>query len=40
MEQNRKTLIKTEDESVVVGRNPVMELLKSDRDVEKLYIQR
>ena len=40
MEQKKKTFVKTEDESVVVGRNPVMELLKSDRDVEKLYIQR
>ena len=31
---------RTEDESVIVGRNPVMELLKSGRDVEKLYIQK
>ena len=40
MEQKKKVFTATEDESVVVGRNPVMELLKSDRDVEKLYIQR
>ena len=40
MEQKKRTFVKSEDESVVVGRNPVMELLKSDRDVEKLYIQR
>ena len=40
MEQKKKMNAKTEDASVVVGRNPVMELLKSDRDVEKLYIQR
>ncbi|MBR7161690.1 MAG: 23S rRNA (guanosine(2251)-2'-O)-methyltransferase RlmB [Clostridia bacterium] len=40
MEQKKKVAAKTEDASVVVGRNPVMELLKSGRDVEKLYIQR
>ena len=28
------------DSSVIVGRNPVMELLKSGREIEKLYIQR
>lgn len=28
------------DGSVIVGRNPVIELLKSDRGVEKVYIQR
>ena len=26
--------------TVVVGRNPVMELLKSGREIEKLYVQR
>lgn len=40
MEKMRKPMPKTEDESVVVGRNPVLELLKSGRDVEKLYIQK
>ncbi len=40
MEQKKRMPAKTEDASVVVGRNPVMELLKSGRDVEKLYIQR
>jgi len=40
MEQKKRMTASAEDESVVVGRNPVMELLKSDRDVEKLYIQR
>ena len=28
------------DGSVIVGRNPVMELLRSGRDIEKLYVQR
>ncbi len=28
------------DGTVVVGRNPILELLKSGKDVEKLYIQR
>ena len=28
------------DGSVTVGRNPVMELLKSGRDIEKIYVQR
>ncbi len=40
MEKNRRPAPRTEDESVIVGRNPVMELLKSGRDVEKLYIQK
>jgi 23S rRNA (guanosine2251-2'-O)-methyltransferase len=40
MEKNRRPMQRTEDESVIVGRNPVMELLKSGRDVEKLYIQK
>lgn len=40
MEKNRRQAPRVEDESVIVGRNPVMELLKSDRDVEKLYIQK
>ena len=40
MEQKKRVAPRTEDASVVVGRNPVMELLKSGRDVEKLYIQR
>ena len=40
MEQKKRVAPRTEDSSVVVGRNPVMELLKSGRDVEKLYIQR
>lgn len=40
MEKNRRQAPRTEDESVIVGRNPVMELLKSGRDVEKLYIQK
>ena len=40
MEQKKKNVAGAENESVIVGRNPVMELLKSDRDVEKLYIQR
>ncbi|MBQ8496812.1 MAG: 23S rRNA (guanosine(2251)-2'-O)-methyltransferase RlmB [Clostridia bacterium] len=40
MEKNRRQVPRTEDESVIVGRNPVMELLKSGRDVEKLYIQK
>ena len=33
MEKNRRPMQRTEDESVIVGRNPVMELLKSGRDV-------
>lgn len=40
MEKNRRQAPRVEDESVIVGRNPVMELLKSGRDVEKLYIQK
>ena len=40
MEKNRRPAPRTEDESVIVGRNPVMELLKSGRDIEKLYIQK
>ena len=40
MEKNRRPMQRTEDESVIVGRNPVMELLKSGRGVEKLYIQK
>ena len=40
MEKNSRPMQRTEDESVIVGRNPVMELLKSGRDVEKLYIQK
>ena len=28
------------DGTVIVGRNPIMELIKSGKDVEKLYIQR
>lgn len=31
---------RTGDENIVVGRNPVLELLKSGRNIEKLYIQR
>lgn len=43
MRNNNKRENNTEksiDESIVVGRNPVMELLKSDREIEKIYIQR
>lgn len=40
MEKNRRPAPRTEDESVIVGRNPVMELLKSGREIEKLYIQK
>ncbi len=28
------------DETVVVGRNPILELIKSGKDIEKLYIQK
>lgn len=28
------------DETVVVGRNPVLELIKSGKEIEKLYVQR
>lgn len=37
---NRNKNEYVEDESVIVGRNPVLELLKSDRGIEKLYILR
>ncbi len=40
MEKIKRNAPRVEDESVVVGRNPVLELIKSDREVEKLYIQR
>lgn len=40
MEKNKRQAPRTEDESVIVGRNPVMELLKSGREIEKLYIQK
>ncbi len=40
MEKMKRNAARAEDESVVVGRNPVLELIKSGREVEKLYIQR
>lgn len=39
--QNRTGRLPSEEfGTVVVGRNPVMELLKSGREIEKLYVQR
>ena len=39
--QNRTDRFSSEEfGAVVVGRNPVMELLKSGREIEKLYVQR
>ena len=40
--KNKRNFEKREspDENVIVGRNPVLELLGSDRTVEKLYIQK
>ena len=40
MDKTKKTFDKTPDENVVVGRNPVFELLKSGKNIEKLYLQR
>lgn len=42
MEKTYKKITAKEetDSSVIVGRNPVMELLKSGREIEKLYVQR
>ena len=40
MEKTRRAAHAEPDGSVIVGRNPVLELLKSGREIEKLYIQR
>ena len=43
MDKNKKTTksnLHTQDENIIVGRNPVIELLKSEKSIEKLYIQR
>ena len=43
MENKRRNFAKPAQETdgtVIVGRNPIMELIKSGKDVEKLYIQR
>ncbi|MBR2289614.1 MAG: 23S rRNA (guanosine(2251)-2'-O)-methyltransferase RlmB, partial [Clostridia bacterium] len=39
--ENRQKEVEEKDyEDVVAGRNAVLELLKSDRDINKLYIER
>ncbi|MBO5047036.1 MAG: 23S rRNA (guanosine(2251)-2'-O)-methyltransferase RlmB [Clostridia bacterium] len=43
MENKKRNFTKPTQEpdgTVIVGRNPIMELIKSGKDVEKLYIQR
>lgn len=40
MIKNNKTIPGEENPSVIVGRNPVLELLKGEREIEKLYVQR
>ena len=41
MEKNKRFAAEqSEDSSVVVGRNPVLELLKSEKPIEKIYILR
>ncbi|MBQ0125254.1 MAG: 23S rRNA (guanosine(2251)-2'-O)-methyltransferase RlmB [Clostridiales bacterium] len=40
MENKRQKQTQPADEAVIVGRNPVLELLKSGREIEKIYIQR
>ena len=40
MDKTKRQTDNSPDENTVVGRNPVLELLKSGRDIEKLYVQR
>lgn len=38
--ERRKELPEKQDGMITVGRNPVSELLKSGRDIEKIYVLR
>ncbi len=39
MYKNNKDKEEIKQENIVVGRNPVMELLKTDKEIEKIYVQ-
>jgi len=40
MDKNGKNNIQSKDSEIVAGRNPVMEMLKSGREIDKLFIQK